>query len=252
MATKKRKYIRIGLGIFWLGVIAWLFYNMEAQDLESSVLESNNKVVVQNSSNAFIFTPAVDTMGSALIFYPGALVDPKAYTPMARTITEAGFKTIILKLPYRMAFLESQQEKVFRQTLEYINSDSGQRNWIVGGHSRGGKLATIFTKNHRKALGGLLLVGTSHPREFDLSNLSIDVTKIYGSNDGLASEEEINKFAINLPANTHRVRIAGGNHRQFAYYGYQLGDSSADIPRKKQQEIMVGAIIKQLERVQTH
>lgn len=252
MATKKRKYIRIGLGVFWFGVIAWLFYNMQAQELESSVLESNNKVHVQKLSNAIIFAPAVDTMGAALIFYPGALVDPEAYAPMAKTISEAGFKTIIFKLPYRMAFFQSQQENVFQQTLEYINSVSSQRNWIVGGHSRGGKIAAIFTKQHSKALGGLLLVGTSHPREFDLSDLNIDVTKIYGSNDGLASEEEINKFAINLPANTHYIRVAGGNHRQFGYYGYQLGDSSADITRKKQQEILARAIIKQLERVQVN
>jgi predicted alpha/beta-hydrolase family hydrolase len=252
MATKKRKYIRIGLAIFWLGVIAWLFYNMQAQQLESSVMKSDNKVNVQNLSNAFIFTPVLDTTGSALIFYPGAWVDPNAYTPMARTIAKAGFKTIIVKLPYRMALLQSQQEDVFQQSLGYIHSDSLHRNWIVGGHSRGGKLASIFTKKYRNTLGGLLLVGTSHPREFDLSDLTIDVTKIYGSNDGLASVEEINEFAINLPSNMNRVRIAGGNHRQFAYYGYQFGDSSAEISRQKQQEIMIQAIIKQLPRVQAN
>jgi len=252
MATKKRKYIRTGLGIFWLGVTAWLFYNMQAQGVESSILESNNKVRVQNLENVLLFTPVVDTMGAALIFYPGALVDPKAYAPMARTIAKAGFKTIILKLPYRMAFFESQQENAFQKTLAYINSDSLHRKWILGGHSRGGKLATIFTQNHNDALSGLLLVGTSHPRELDLSYLTIDVTKIYGTNDGLASEEEVTKFATNLPPDIHLVRIKGGNHRQFGYYGYQLGDGSASISRQEQQEMMDHAIIEQLERVQAN
>ncbi|WP_340104192.1 alpha/beta hydrolase [Rhodohalobacter sp. 8-1] len=252
MATKKRKYIRIGLGLFWLVVFSWLFYNMQSQGVESSVLESNNKVHVQNLSHAFVFTPAVDKMGSALIFYPGALVDPKAYAPMAKTIAEIGFKTIIVKLPYRLALFESEEVSVFQQTLGYMNSDSLDRNWILGGHSRGGKLATIFTHNHRKSLSGLLLIGTSHPKELDLSDLTIDVTKIFGSNDGLASNEEIDKFAKNLPSNMHRVRIAGGNHQQFAYYGYQLGGGSADISRQKQQEIMIDAIVRQLERVQAN
>lgn len=251
MATKKRKYIRIGLGIFWMGVMSWLLYNMQARDLEPSVLGSDNRVHVQNLSDAYLFTPAIDTMASALIFYPGALVDPKAYAPMARSLSEAGYKTVVFKLPYRLALFEYQQENVFQQTLEYINSDSSQRNWIVGGHSRGGKLATLFSRDYREALDGLLLVGTSHPREINLSDLNMDVTKIYGSNDGLASEEEINKFAVNLPADMHRVRIAGGNHRQFGYYGYQFGDSSADITREMQQQIMTDAIIKQLERVGT-
>lgn len=250
MATQKRKYFRTALGMFWLTVIAWLFYNMQAQGLESSLFESNDKVRVQNLESALIFTPVVDTMGTALIFYPGALVDPKAYAPMAKTIAKAGFKTIILKLPYRLALFESQQESTFQQTLAYIKSDSLHRNWILGGHSRGGKLATIFTRHHNDVLSGLLLVGTSHPRELDLSDLTLDVTKIYGSNDGLASEKEVNQFAINLPPSLHRVRISGGNHRQFAYYGYQLGDGEATISRREQQKIMDRAIIAQLKRVQ--
>lgn len=252
MATKKRKYIRIGLLLFWSGVTAWLLYNMQARGLESTVLESNNRVLVQNLSEAIIFTPEIDTMESALIFYPGALVDPKAYAPMAKSISEAGFKTIVIKLPYRLALFEFQQEAVFQETLKYININSGDRKWIIGGHSRGGKLATLFGRDNREELEGMLLVGTSHPREIDLSDLTIDVTKIYGSNDGLASEEEINKFAVNLPFEMNRVRIAGGNHRQFGYYGYQFGDSSADISRESQHEIMVDAIIKQLERVQAN
>ena len=249
MASRKRKIIRRVLGVFWLVVIAWLFFNMQSRGLGPAVLESSNSVYVANLSDAFIFTPASDTMRSGLIYYPGALVDPKAYAPMARQIAEAGFKTVLLKLPYRMAFTDSHQENVFQQTIEYIHRDSS-RNWIVGGHSRGGKLASIFTEDHRNVLGGLLLVGTSHPREIDLSDLTMDVTKIYGSNDGLASEKEINQFALNLPPATNYIRIAGGNHRQFAYYGYQLGDSSADITRKKQHDSMVDAILEQLNRVQ--
>jgi surfactin synthase thioesterase subunit len=252
MASKTRKNIRIGLAVFWTGVFAWLFYNMQSTDLDQSIMESDNNVSVENLSNAYVFTPTVDTMRSALIFYPGALVEPKAYAPMARTISESGYKTIILKLPYRLALFKYQQEKVFQQTLDFINNDSDQRNWIIGGHSRGGKLATIFTVDYRSVMSGLLLVGTSHPREINLSDLNLDVTKIYGSNDGLASEEEINEFAVNLPADMHRVRIAGGNHRQFGYYGYQFGDSSADITREKQQKIMSDAIIRQLERVQAN
>ncbi|SMO50685.1 alpha/beta hydrolase [Fodinibius sediminis] len=89
----------------------------------------------------------------------------------------------------------------------------------------------------------------SHPRELGLSDLDIEVTRIYGSNDGLASKKEIYQFAVNLTANTHCVRIAGGNYRQISYYGYQIGDGPADIPRKRQQEIMVDAIIRQLNRV---
>jgi dienelactone hydrolase len=250
MASKKRKYFRIGLVSFWLCVTAWLFYNMQAHGVADDMLQSNNRVRVQNGSDAIHFIPAADTLKAGLIFYPGALVEPEAYAPMAREISEEGYSVILVKLPFRLAPLESHQARVFRQTLEVIRGDSARRNWIVGGHSKGGKLAAIFSKEFADEMGGLLLVGTSHPREIDLSDLEMDVTKIYGTNDGLASEEEVNQFAVNLPAHMHRVRVDGGNHRQFAWYGYQLGDSSADITRREQHEILVDAILEQLERVQ--
>lgn len=249
MAKINHKYILIGLGTFWTVVTAWMFYNMQAKDVDSSVLKSNHTVRVHQDSNTYVFSPVADTMQSALIFYSGALVDPEAYAPMARNIAESGYTTIIIQLPYRLAFFEYQQENLFKQTLNIISADSLNRNWVVGGHSRGGKLATLFAMDYQAALDGLLLVGTSHPREIDLSHLNIDITKIYGTNDGLASVEEIHQFSRNLPAKTHYVRVEGGNHRQFGYYGYQLGDSTADISRKKQHEITVGAILEQLQRL---
>jgi predicted alpha/beta-hydrolase family hydrolase len=251
MASKKRKIIRIGLAAFWLCVMAWLFYNMQAHGVDDAMLQSNHRVEVQNGSDAIYFTPVPDTLKAGLIFYPGALVEPEAYAPMARAISEKGYSVILMKLPFRLAPLEWHRARVFSQTLEVIRGDSlGQRKWIVGGHSKGGKLAAIFSKEYADEMGGLLLVGTSHPREIDLSGLKIDVTKIYGSNDGLASEREVNEFAVNLPAHMHRVRVDGGNHRQFAWYGYQLGDSKAEITRREQQDILVDGILGQLERVQ--
>ncbi len=249
MGSKKRNFIRTGLCVFWLGVATWLFYNLQAHGVAPSVLESNSKVRVVKSERAFIFTPAADTMRSAIIFYPGALVDPEAYAPMARSVAEAGFKSVLVKLLFRMAPLSSHQRELYERTLSYIDQDTKKRNWIVGGHSRGGKLATQFSSKYPNSLKGMLLVGTLHPRELDLSNLSIDVTKIYGTEDGLASEGEINQFSKLLPKDTHWVRVVGGNHRQFGWYGYQIGDNKAYISREQQQEIMISAIINQLVRL---
>jgi hypothetical protein len=89
------------------------------------------------------------------------------------------------------------------------------------------------------------LIGTSHPKEetFDLSNTSLAVTKIYASNDGLASVEEVGTNAIYLPEDTNWVLIEGGNHSQFGYYGVLLGDNPATISREQQPELTVDAII---------
>lgn len=154
---------------------------------------------------------------------------------------------MILKLPWRIAPLESHRRALADRALAILRSDS--RAWIVGGHSRGGALAARFAGEHAGELDGLLLLGTSHPREQDLSRLTLQVTKVYGSEDGLASESEIHEFAPLLPASTRFVRIAGGNHAQFGWYGRQIGDGAATISRMSQHEQVLEAVLQALDRV---
>ncbi len=246
---RNRKRFRIGLIGFWLVVVAWLLWNMQAQGVEDALLVSDRDVTVSVSTDQIAFTPTADTMNAGLLFYPGALVAPNAYAPMARAVADAGFAVIIVETPYRLAPFARHRAELFERTQALIEADSSDRAWIVGGHSKGGKLAALFARDHAPLLGGLLLVGTSHPREDDLSALKLDVTKITGSNDGLASEAEIQQFAINLPPSTHWERIEGGNHRQFGYYGWQLGDGTAQISRDEQQAHLLDAVLRQLERV---
>ena len=109
-----------------------------------------------------------------------------------------------------------------------------------------------FAHSYGDQFDGLILIGTSHPKEdaFDLSNTTLSVTKIYASNDGLASMEEVQANAIYLPDNTNWVLIDGGNHSQFGYYGAQLGDNAATISREEQQKLTLEAILTVLNNVQ--
>ena len=242
-----RKRFQIFLAVFWLVVLGWQFASMQAWGFDDSVLISDDLVEVRSTAEAIVFRPATSEP-VALIFYPGALVDPEAYAPMARAIAEDGFEVAIIKVPLRIAVLESQLEEVRRRTMSY-RGESGAQILVLGGHSKGGAMAAQFIGEWSDLFDGLLLVGTSHPRETDLSYLGIDVTKIHGSEDGLASEDEIRQFAPNLPPGTDYVRIDGGNHAQFGWYGSQLGDGTARISRQQQQDLLVEAVLGQLRRV---
>ncbi len=81
----------------------------------------------------------------------------------------------------------------------------------------------------------LVLLGTTHPRDIDLSASKIPVMKIYGSNDGVARVEKVERNKAKLPSSTKYALIDGANHSQFGYYGFQLGDSEAEITREEQQ-----------------
>ena len=92
-------------------------------------------------------------------------------------------------------------------------------------------------------LGGLVLIGTSHPRDFSLAALTIPVTRVYGTHDTIASMDKLERTRGNLPASTRMVRIEGGNHSQFGYYGFQPLDWPAEISRDAQQAITQRALL---------
>jgi len=39
------------------------------------------------------------------------------------------------------------------------------------------------------------------------------------------------------------IRIEGGNHAQFGWYGFQLGDQAATIARVEQQQIILATLL---------
>lgn len=250
-ASRLRTRIRLALLVFWLGVLGWAGWQMQARGVPDATLGSGARVEVTEEGGVVAFRPVPDTTRAGLLFFPGALVEPKAYAPLARDLAELGYAVTLVPLPFRLAPTSSQRSELFERAKALIGDDA--RTWVVGGHSRGGALASRFAREHAAALGehlgGLLLVGTSHPREDDLSELSLDVTKIYGTEDGLASPEEIEQFARNLPPSTHFVRVEGANHRQFGWYGWQFGDGDATITREAQYAATVEAALAQLRRV---
>ncbi|MFL6201856.1 MAG: alpha/beta hydrolase, partial [Thermoanaerobaculia bacterium] len=121
-------------------------------------------------------------------------------------------------------------------------------SWMIGGHSKGGFYAAEYAGRNPDAGGarGLILVGTTHPRDRDLSRLAIPVTKILGTRDRIAPPKRARRNAARLPPGTEWVMIDGGNHSQFAYCGFLFGDRPAAISRDQQQKELVAAVVKTL------
>jgi predicted esterase len=250
--TRFRKLIRILWVTFGILFFVWMANSFRAQGFDRSILESDAKITVGETSRFISFQPKGDRQPAGLIFFPGGMIQPEAYAPMSRKIAEQGFNVFIVKLPFGSAPLASQEASVMETALAVMDTNESIQYWVVGGHSRGAAIASRFAYLHGDSFGSLILVGTSHPKEeaFDLSNTSLIVTKIYASNDGLASVEEVQENAVYLPENTHWVLIEDGNHSQFGYYGSQLGDNEATITREQQQELMINAILAELSSVQ--
>ena len=255
-ARVRRIWVTSGLVVTVLFVIgnaiAYHAWGVPARDLESDA-----RVTVSETAAAIRFEPtgsatrlaradaAVPRTG--LLFFAGALVSPHAYVPMARQLAEEGHPVAIVKLPARCLGGASCLPGAVSRA-RHVMRDAGARRWVIGGHSRGAAAAVMLVAGDTSGVDGLLLVGSSHPRETDLRAFRRPVTKVFGTRDGLADTAEVRRYAGLLPPQTRFVRIAGGNHAQFGWYGPQLGDHRATIGRPEQQARLLDAIGVMLRR----
>ncbi len=95
----------------------------------------------------------------------------------------------------------------------------------------------------------MVLLGTTHPKSSSLSALTMPVTKVYASNDGVAPVDRILANRDLLPRHTKWIEIEGGNHSQFGHYGHQLLDGKATLDREAQQSLTRAAILEALRGV---
>ncbi len=144
---------------------------------------------------------------------------------------------MIIKMPWRLASYGYNKPK----EMGLLKDTS--RQYILAGHSKGAMMAAQFVYENPSLINKLILLGTSQPRDFDLSTSKISIMKIYGSNDGVADTTSVNENKSKLPSGTKYVLIQGGNHAQFGYYGSQLGDNKATISRAQQQQIILNSIL---------
>jgi pimeloyl-ACP methyl ester carboxylesterase len=239
----RRIWVTVGLTVL-IVFVTWSLLAYRSTDVANASAHTDARVSVTHVDGAWFFKPAnaINTRTTGLLFFAGALVDPRAYAPLARAVAEAGFVAAIVELPRRGAFGGADDPALLVRARGIMRQSTGATRWVIGGHSRGAVVACDLAAEGAP-IAGLILVGTSHPRDVDLSRLPVAVTKIVGTRDGLASEGEVKANQPKLPSHTRWVWIEGGNHSQFGWYGFQPGDNRAHIPREKQQRMMTDAVL---------
>ncbi len=250
----RRIWVTLGL-LVTVAFVGWslIAYSATSEAKEKARGDARVEVVEVNGIVAFSATAQKQAMPVGLVFFPGSGVDPRAYAPLAYAVAEAGYPVILVPLPRRGMFGGADAPELITTAMNAVHDDQRAYRWIIGGHSRGAVIATKIVAD-LAALGansaaGLLLIGTSHPRDVDLSKLRRPVTKIVGTNDGIATPERVEANKHLLPASTNWVRIEGGNHSQFGWYGFQPGDHFADISRDAQHKQMIDAVIAMIRSV---
>lgn len=228
---KKKKWWKI-FKIVWFSFVLvffiWNWSTFQSHHLPKDTFLNSDLVSVMESDDQITFTADTSKNKLAILFFQGGLTDPKAYAPLCRKLAENGYTCHLLKMDWRLP------QKDYQKVLRLF--DLKQGNFVIGGHSQGGKMAAQLVYENPNVFKGLFLLGTSHPRDIDLSTQNIPSVKLYAENDGLASVGEVMQNKTKLPKDTPFVLIKGGNHSQFGYLGKLLMDDSADISLEEQQQ----------------
>lgn len=219
--------------------------SFRTQGVDPAATQGSATVTVVETDETLEFVPAKPE-GSALVFVCGSGVAAEAYAPLLRPIAEAGYGVSIVKLPLRFAPLESHKLGAIERVRKVIAAHSQDLRWVIAGHSLGAALSCRVVQGESERIKAMVLLGTTHPKEDDLSGLKLPVTKVVASNDGVAPQKKVDANRHLLPVTTKWVVIEGGNHSQFGNYGHQLMDGKATISREEQQRLAREAILERL------
>lgn len=186
MKNGKRTWDRIRrvwatLGILaLLGFAGWSFVAYRASSDAQMTFISDARVSVTRGEDCWLLAPAAtSSLNVGLVFFPGALVEPAAYGPLLRKVALSGYPVLLIELPRRGAFGGADGGEVIGRAQRAMQAVTSVSAWVVAGHSRGGVAAARFVREGRsEGIRGLVLVGTSHPRDFSLAEVTLPVTKI--------------------------------------------------------------------------
>ena len=211
--------------VIGIGSNAYLsdYYHADEIALEAMAYQTD-RVRAEQDGDVIWFVPEEPTAG--LIFYPGGKVEHTAYAPLLRACAENGILCALVQMPGNLAVLDANAADGLQQEHPEITT------WYIAGHSLGGAMAAGYAAAHEKDFDGLILLAAYSTK--DLSQTTLRVLSVYGSEDGVMNRESYEKNWSNLPADTTEVVLDGGCHSQFGSYGPQDGDGIPTISGEEQ------------------
>lgn len=239
---KSVRIILVILGVLLISAAAFVVWGeTPARPMPEalSALQSDAQVTV-SSDRWLAFSPAAVEPDTGLVFYPGGRVDYRAYAPAALQIAAQGYLVVIVDMPLNFAVFDADAAARVLAAYPQIT------HWAVGGHSLGGAMAANFAVKNPNTVKGLVLWAAYPASSDNLSASGLRVLSVYSEYDGLTTSEDIDASRVLLPSDSQWVRISGGNHAQFGWYGDQAGDNPAAISRQEQQKQVITSTVELL------
>ncbi|MCK6073369.1 alpha/beta hydrolase [Paenibacillus silvae] len=239
--SNRWKKFAIWASVIIVALVAGLFAYLASVTYSPSkqaedAMKSDGKVLVSEIRHGYQFEPKdQDIIQPNVVFYPGGLVEPASYAPMARKLAEQGHRVYIARMPLNLAMFGGSRADSFL-------AQHPDETYVIGGHSLGGVFASRYAAAHTDQIKGVFYLASYADEGGRLNSSSLSALQITGSKDGVLNWEEWEKAKNNLPQDTTFVSIEGGNHGQFGSYGMQKGDNTPQITEEKQLQQVIQAL----------
>ncbi|WP_137791628.1 alpha/beta fold hydrolase [Bacillus sp. E(2018)] len=226
--------------LFICGLIGFFVWTQQTYEPTEELLKSVGDF--EHEGDWLTFKPSGIDKEVGIVLYPGAKVEPEAYSYLGKSLSEAGYTVGIPKFNFNLAMLETNKAE------EWIKRNSSIQKWFIGGHSLGGVSAATFAHENPDLIKGVILLASFPAGGDDFSNKDTPILSIYAGKDGLTTRDKIEQTKHLLSRKTVTFEIKGGNHAQFGMYGEQKGDNPANISAKTQQDLIADEMIKWLDK----
>ncbi|CAN0516739.1 unnamed protein product [Ectocarpus sp. 12 AP-2014] len=190
---------------------------------------------------------------TGVVIFPGALVPPSAYAPLARTMARKGYPSYILRFEFNLATKgwETTSEIISRSVPAADGEGRGAScsavgsrptKWVLAGHSMGTVGIEMFYAEHPESVDGVVYMGSGNMIGDAMKGSEVPAMVLRGSRDPFVPAEALARSAHKLPKDVEIVVVEGGSHRGFGSYKNQPLDWQATITEKEQRGIIVEAL----------
>ncbi|UQZ85160.1 Alpha/beta hydrolase family protein [Paenibacillus konkukensis] len=181
------------LVVLVLAVAASIWLKPYAPDAEAiTAMKGGSGVSITDSPDWIMFEPQ-QALQPDVIFYPGGLVRPESYAPLAVRLADKGYRTWIVKMPLHLAVLGVNR-------AGGIIEMNPKQQYVIGGHSLGGAMAARYAAKYPKLVRGVFFLAAYSDAGGSLKGTELRAISLTGSDDGVLDKEAYEQAKAYMPA----------------------------------------------------